>query len=45
MAFRSTTDPGTTPSVEFAGLVDEVGQFELRVRRIGDSRYVIGNRR
>jgi len=45
MAFRSTTTPGTTPSVEFAGLVDEVGQFELKVHRIGDSRYVIGNRR
>jgi len=45
LAFRSTTAPGSAPSVEFAGLVDEVGQFELRVRRIGDSRYVIGNRR
>jgi hypothetical protein len=45
MAFRSTTTPGTTPSVEFAGLVDEVGQFELRVRRLEDSGYVLGTRR
>ena len=44
MAFRTTTMPGTTPSVEFAGLVDEVGQFELKVRRIGDSRYILGAR-
>jgi membrane-anchored protein YejM (alkaline phosphatase superfamily) len=44
MAFRSTTTTGTAPSVEFAGLVDEVGQFELKVRRIGDSRYILGTR-
>jgi hypothetical protein len=42
MAFRLTTTPGKAPSVEFAGLVDEVGQFELRVRRIGASRYILG---
>ena len=43
MAFRLTTSEAT-PSVEFAGLVDEVGQFELRVRRMGNSRYVLGSR-
>jgi hypothetical protein len=44
MAFQLTTAPGKTPSVEFAGLVDEVGQFELKVRRIGASRYILGTR-
>ena len=42
MAFRLANTPGRTPSVEFAGLVDEVGQFQLRVRRIGASRYILG---
>jgi uncharacterized protein len=42
MAFRSMTTQEMPPSLEFAGLVDEVGQFELRVRRIGDSRYILG---
>jgi membrane-anchored protein YejM (alkaline phosphatase superfamily) len=43
MAFRLTNSEGT-PSVEFAGMVDEVGQFELRVRRMGNARYVLGSR-
>ncbi|MGO9121459.1 MAG: sulfatase-like hydrolase/transferase [Desulfomonilaceae bacterium] len=43
MAFRLTNSKAT-PSVEFAGMVDEVGQFELRVRRMGNARYVLGSR-
>ncbi len=43
MAFRLSNTSEQKQSVEFAGLVDEVGQFELRVRRIGDSRYIISS--
>jgi hypothetical protein len=43
MAFRLTTSEAS-PSAEFAGLLDEVGQFELRVRRMGNSRYLLGSR-
>ena len=39
LAFRTTTGPKAVPSVEFAGLVDEHGQFEYRVSQSEQARH------
>ena len=33
MLFRTSTDAGEVPSIEFAGLADEAGQYELKLHR------------
>ena len=39
MLFRTSTDAGRVPSIEFAGLADEAGQYELKLPR---GRYASG---
>jgi membrane-anchored protein YejM (alkaline phosphatase superfamily) len=45
MAFRPTRIPSISPLAEFTGLVDEAGQYELRIRQIDGSRYALGTNR
>ena len=34
LAFRTTTGPGQKPSAQFAGMLDEAGNYEFKVRRV-----------
>jgi len=45
MAFRPAKIPDISPLAEFTGLVDETGQYELRIRQIDGSRHALGTNR